>query len=121
MAVVEGELRDIYVLIPEQTIMLLRQQALDINMQSEEFVGLEENSNLVLTLTLSNKFMRIPRIGTELFERINKYQSQLKVRVVGRELMIYINKDNDWFEILEKTVFEIHKLYEKHQGETYAN
>ncbi|MFA5225478.1 MAG: transcription-repair coupling factor [Bacilli bacterium] len=120
LAVVEGELRDIYGRIPEQTRMLLRQQALDINMQSEEFVGLEENSNSI-TLTLSNKFMRIPRIGTELFERINKYQSQLKVRVVGRELMIYINKNNAWFEILEKTVFEIHKLYEKHQGETYAN
>ena len=118
--IVEKELRDIYGRIPAQTRMLLRQQALDITMQSDEFVGLEESPNNI-TLTLSNKFMLIPRIGTNLFEKISKHQSQLKVRVVGRELMIYIDKEKDWFDILEKIVIEIHKLYEKSKGNVYAN
>ncbi|MGI6713765.1 MAG: transcription-repair coupling factor [Bacilli bacterium] len=109
---VEKELRDIYGRIPEETKTLLRQQAIEIYLKGEEFTGLKED-NETITLTLSRYFTRIPRIGTGLFEKISDYTENIKVVLSGQELLLQIGKNEDWFDLLEKIIFDIHKLYEK--------
>jgi transcription-repair coupling factor (superfamily II helicase) len=113
LAQFSNHLRDVYGKAPKEVALLLQKKRIDLSASGEEFQSVEEADSYV-DILLSDAFLRINGIGTELFNALMPFLAIVKVNFLDRKLRLRITKNDSWLSDIEKIVKTIHTLYEKH-------